>query len=145
VESAPTRYISSFIIEFISNFHCFCIHKYALSPDEIAMICLIAEESTREIRKDAYLSRNYGQEDRAIPNSHRSPVSARQVYTRLLMKRETTRRKLEQLAKQNFLQKVKGGYILPSQTGEDDYTKDLREFMIDGLANLQRYIEKMPA
>jgi Fic family protein len=143
-KSHPTRYISSFIIEFISDFICFCNENYQMSADDIAIISLIASESTREIRNDVFLTKNYGNEDDAFPSLHRPPTSAKTIYTRLGMKRETTRRKLESLADRQMITKVKGGYVFPAQIGLDDYTKDLREFFIKKLSSLDEYRRKMP-
>lgn len=144
MENVPTRYISSFAIEFISDFYCFCAGKYGLSAEEVAILSLIASESTREIRSDAFVARNYGDEDDAFPTVYRSPVSVKSVHTRLGMSRETTRRKLENLAERGLIKKVSGGFIFPAQRGDDDYTKDLRKFMVDKLAALGNYVKRMP-
>jgi DeoR/GlpR family transcriptional regulator of sugar metabolism len=58
------------------------------------------------------------------------------------MRRETTRRKLEDLANRGFLKKIKGGYTLPAQTDAADYTKELRDFLVSKVRGLQNYIEK---
>jgi DeoR/GlpR family transcriptional regulator of sugar metabolism len=60
------------------------------------------------------------------------------------MRRETTRRKLEDLANRGFLKKIKGGYTLPAQTDAADYTKELRDFLVSKVRGLQNYIEKIP-
>ena len=145
VNDLPTRYVASFVVEFISDFMHFCVEKYGFSIEEIAIICVVASESTREIRHDAYLLKTYGTEIAAIPNDFRFPVSVKFVCNRLGTSRETTRRKLESLANRGFLVRNKGGYTLPAQTDDADYTKELRDFLALKVNNLQKYIEKIPA
>jgi hypothetical protein len=145
VDDLPTRYISSFVVEFISDFMHFCVGKYGFSTDEISIICVVATESTREIRRDGYLLKTYGAEGPAIPDEFRFPVSVQFVCRRLGMPRETTRRKLENLATRGFLKKIKGGYSLPAQTDAADYTRELRDFLVLKIRGLQNYIEKIPA
>ncbi len=144
MENAPTRYISSFAVEFISDFICFCAEKYGFSAEEVAILSLVASESTREIRSDAFSARNYGGEDSAFPTGYRSPVSVKFIHTRLGMSRETTRRKLENLAARGLVKKTKGGFAFPAQMGDDDYTEDLRKFMVAKLVALENYIKRMP-
>lgn len=140
---AATRYVASFIVEFFSDFMCFAIQQDNLSPDEIAIICLVATESTREIRKDPFVMKNFGNEDFVFPDAHRPTVSIKTIHTRLGLSRETTRRKVEGLVKRGFLKKAKGGVFLPAQTGEDDYTKEIRDFLVRRLAVLDAYRDKM--
>lgn len=141
----PTRYIASFVVEFISDFMHFCVGKYDFSIEEIAIVCLVASESTREIRQHAYLLKTYGTEIAAIPDGFRFPVSVKFICNQLGTSRETTRRKLESLANRGFLVKDKGGYTLPAQTGDADYSRELRDFVALKIRNLQKYIEQIPA
>jgi len=60
------------------------------------------------------------------------------------MSRETARRKLERLVRDGSLIRGKGGYTLPAQTGADDFTKELRAFLLEKLTELNTYIKKMP-
>jgi DNA-binding MarR family transcriptional regulator len=131
-------------MEFISDFMCFCTHKYGLSPEEIAIVCFVASESIRDIRNEMFLTKSYGYEEDAFPSADRTPVSAKAIYARLNLKRETTRRKLKKLSHRNFIRKVNGGYILPAQLGADDYTKEFRDFIVNKLDILKKYIEKTP-
>lgn len=144
VDELPTRFISSFVVEFISDFMQFCVEKYGFSTEEISIICVVTTESTREIRHDGYLLKTYGAEGPAIPDEFRFPVSVQFVCRRLGMRRETTRRKLEDLANRGFLKKIKGGYTLPAQTDAADYTKELRDFLVSKVRGLQNFIEKIP-
>lgn len=141
---APTRYVASFIVEFISDFMRFSVEKYGFSAEEIAIVCLVASESTRELRRDAFIAKNYGSEDVAFPSGYRMPVSVKFVHVSLGMSRETARRKLEALVERGFLTRGKGGYTLPAQTGADDFTKELRTFLVRKLAELDNYVKKMP-
>ncbi len=141
---APTRYVASFIIEFISDFMRFSVEKYQFSTDEIAIVCLVASESTRDLRRDAFVTKNYGSEERAFPNGYRVPVSLKFIHVSLGMSRETTRRKLERLVKGGYLIRGKGGYTLPAQIGADDFTKELRAFLLEKLAQLNVYTKKIP-
>lgn len=139
-----TRYISSFIIEFISDFICYCKEKKGLSANDVAILCLVVSRSTHELIHDLFVSRNYGNEDFALPTKYRSPVSVKFIHTRLGMSRETTRRNLEDLVRRNFIHKVKGGYIFPAQVGEDDLTKDVRGYLVQRLSALENHVKKMP-
>ncbi len=144
MKNHSTRYTSAFIMEFVSDFMSFCSHNYELSLEEIAIVCFIASESTRDIRNEIFLTKNYGYEDDAFPNGYRSPVKVKEICNKLNLKRETTRRRLERLYRCNFIKKVKGGYILPAQIGADDYTKELRDFLVNRTNALSKYIEKTP-
>jgi len=145
VDDLPTRYVSSFVVDFISDFMHFCVEKYGFSTEEISIICVVTSESTREIRTDAYLLKTYGTETSALPDNFRFPVSVKFVCNRLGTRRETTRRKLEDLVNRGFLSKNKGGYTLPAQTGAADYTKDLRNFFVLKMRGIQHFIENIPA
>jgi hypothetical protein len=144
MDELPTRYISSFSVEFIIDFISFCVEKYGFSTEEISIICVVATESTREIRHDGYLLKIYGTEAQAIPDEFRFPVSVQFVCRRLGTRRETTRRKLEDLANRGFLNKIKGGYSLPAQTNANDYTRELRDFLVLKVCNLKGFIDKIP-
>jgi predicted DNA-binding transcriptional regulator len=122
----------------------FSVEKYGFSVDEIAIICLVASESIRDLRGDAFAARNYGTEDVAFPNEFRKPVSLKFVHVSLGLSRETARRKLESLVERGFLNRGKGGYTHPAQTGSDDYTKELRQFLVRKLVELETYIKKIP-
>jgi hypothetical protein len=144
MSTAATRYVSSFIVELVSDFMLFSVEKLNLSPEEIAIVCLVASESTREIRKDAFATRNFGGEDQAFPDVERPPVSIKFIHTRLGLSRETTRRKVAGLVERKFLKRAKGGVILPAQTGEDDYTRELRGFLLRKLEVIEAYRRKIP-
>jgi hypothetical protein len=141
---ASTRYIASFIVELFSDFMCFAIKQNGFSPEEVAIICVVATESTREIRKDAFAARQFGGEDYAFPDTERPAVSIKFIHTRLGMSRETTRRKVADLVERGFLKRTKGGVILPAQTGEDDYTREIRSFLVRKLDAIGAYRNKMP-
>jgi IclR helix-turn-helix domain len=139
-----TRYISSFIVELFSDFMCFAVQQDNLSLEEIAIICLVSTESTREIRKDPFVMRNFGSEDFVFPDTHRPAVSIKTIHTRLGLSRETTRRKVANLVERGFLKQAKGGVFLPAQTGDDDYTKEIRTFLARKLEVLNAYLSKLP-
>jgi hypothetical protein len=143
MSGAATRYVASFIVEFFSDFICFAVQQNNLTPEEIAIICLVASESTRAIRKDPFAMRSFGTEDFAFPDTERPAVSIKVIHTRLGLSRETTRRKVAHLVERGFLRKAKGGVILPAQVGEDDYTKELRNFLIRKVEVLNSYRDKM--
>ncbi len=141
---APTRYISSFIVEIFAEFMCVAVEKLQLSPDEVAILCLVASESTREIRKDPFARKNFGAEEFAFPDTDRPVVSIKFIHTRLGLSRETTRRKVAGLVEQGFLKRAKGGVFFPAQIGEDDYTEELRRFFVRKLQVLAEYRDRMP-
>jgi DNA-binding MarR family transcriptional regulator len=139
-----TRYIASFIVEFFSDFMCFAIKQNNLTPEEVVIICLVAAESTREIRKDPFAMRHFGTEEFAFPDTERPTVSVKVIHTRLGLSRETTRRKVAGLVERGFLKRTRGGVFLPAQTGEDDYTREIRNFLVRKLDVLNAYRDKMP-
>ena len=141
---ASTRYIASFIVELFSDFMCFAVKQNDLTPEEVVILCLVASESTREIRKDVFAARHFGGEDFVFPEPERPVVSIKFIHTSLGLSRETTRRKVADLVERGFLKKAKGGVILPAQTGEDDYTKEIRSFLVCKLDVISAYRNKMP-
>lgn len=144
MKSAATRYVSSFFIEVFSDFLSFAIHQNDLTPEEVAIICVVAAESTRELRKDPFAARNFGAEDIVLPDGDRPPVSLKYIYTTLGLSRETTRRKVGDLVERGFLRRAGRGVILPAQVGEDDYTTEIRAFLVRKLEVLNSYLAKMP-
>ena len=144
VEDAQSRYISSFTSEFISEVMCFCAEKYQMSPDEVAILSLVASENVREMRNNAYLTRHFGGEKNALPVSERLPVNVKFVHTRLGMSRETIRRKMKIMAEKRLIEKTKGGFVVPAQMGPDDYSYELRVFVVKKLILLENYIKSMP-
>jgi DeoR-like helix-turn-helix domain len=143
MQGAATRYISSFIVEFFSDFMCFAIKLNDVSVEEVAILCLVAAESTREIRKDPFVMKNFGTEDFVFPDTLRPTVSIKVIHTQLGMSRETARRKVATLVERGFLKRAKGGVYLPAQTGDDDYTKELRTFLVRKLEVLDTYRSKL--
>ncbi len=144
MSGAASRYIASFFVELFSDFMRVGIRQNDLTVEEVAIICIVASESTREIRKDPFATRHFGTEDRAVPDDARPSVSLKFIYTSLAMSRETTRRKVAGLVERGFLKRSGRGVYLPSQTGADDYTKELRAFLTRKVEVLNGYLDKMP-
>ena len=145
MKGAATRYVSSFFIEVFSDFLRFSIHQNDLTVEEVAILCVVAAESTRELRKDPFAVRNFGAEDNMVlPEGDRPPVSLKYIYTTLAMSRETTRRKVASLVERGFLRRSRRGVFFPAQVGEDDYTRELRVFLLRKLEVLNGYLAKMP-
>lgn len=142
--TAHPRFVASLIAEFVSDFIRFSVKQYHFSMDEIAIVSLVASESTRELRSDAFVAMTYGNEMSAIPNQDRPPVSLKFVHVSLGMSRETARRKLEDLVKRGYLIRGKGGYFLPAQVGKDDFTKEFRAFVAGKQEMLQGLMNKIP-
>lgn len=140
----PTRYVSSFVVELISDFHIYCNKKYNLSADEVAIITLVASESTRTIREDKFFIQNYGWEKDAFPNVVRQAITTKIIHTSLGMSRETTRRKVNALVKKGFLKRTENGVIFPEQTNGDDYTAEFRLHLYHKMEKLMGYMDKIP-
>jgi hypothetical protein len=142
--AAASRYIASFFTELLGEFMRFGIHRYDLTVEEVAIIVLVASESTRELRTDPSAKRIYGGEKLAMPNEVRPSVSLKFINTSLGMSRETTRRRVAGLVERGYLKRSGRGVYLPSQTGEDDSTFELRGFLVRKLKVLNAYLEKIP-
>lgn len=141
---AATRYVASFFVEMFSDFMRFAIHQNDLTPDEVAIVCLVAAESTRELRKDSFATRNFSTEDYVFPDAARPSVSIRHIHTSLGMSRETTRRKVAGLVERGFLKRAGHGVYFPAQAGGDDYTREIRLFLTRKLEVLNDYLAKIP-
>ncbi|TAD83707.1 MAG: hypothetical protein EAY70_01855 [Sphingomonadales bacterium] len=144
MENASTRYVASFFVEVFSDFLRFAVHQNNLAPEEVAIICVVAAESTRELRRDPFATRNFGTEAVVLPDAARPVVSIKFIHTSLGMSRETTRRKVAGLVERGFLKRGGRGVYLPAQVGEDDYTKEIRAFLLRKLSVLNAYLAKMP-
>ncbi|WP_295531528.1 hypothetical protein, partial [Novosphingobium sp. Chol11] len=144
MEIKSTRYISLVICDFISDFLCYCCRNKGLSPDEIAIICVIVTQTVRELKTSNFARVNFGTENFALPNEYRPSISVKFVQNQLGMSRETTRQKLESLGTKKFMHKTKGGYTFPAQYGDDDLTKDLREYLMKRYILLQEDLNNMP-
>jgi Holliday junction resolvasome RuvABC ATP-dependent DNA helicase subunit len=127
----PTRKASSFLLRHIVDFLSFAVNHYQLSIEEVAMVCLVAVESTRPIVDDTFMSTNFGFERDVLPLEERPAVSLKFVYATLGINRETARRKMERLVNKGFIIKTPEGYILPMQAGETDFSRELRTYLLN--------------
>lgn len=144
MSGAASRYIASFIIELFSDFMRFGVHQNDLTVEEVAIICLVASESTRELRKDSFAARAYGTEAAAIPDDARPTVSLKFIHTSLGMSRETTRRRVAGLVERGYLKRSGRGVYFPAQTGADDFTHEIRNFLMRKVKDLNAYLGKIP-
>lgn len=142
--AAASRYVASFFIELFSEFLRFGVHQNNLTVEEVAIICLVASESTRELRKDPFATRAFGGEGTAIPDEARPSVSLKFIHTSLGMSRETTRRRVVALVERGYLRRSGRGVYFPAQTGKDDYTKEIRSFLVRKLKDVNTYLDKIP-
>lgn len=139
-----SRYISSFIMSFAADLMSMGIHRLGCSLEEIAILCAVLGESTSDLRNDTFLKVNYGSEDYAFPNEYRKVVRVKYVQEKLGLSRETARRRLEGLVARNLLVKKDRGYIFPAQVGEQDYTKDIRGYLLVSIRKLDEFIKSIP-
>jgi hypothetical protein len=144
MSGAASRYIASFIIELFSEFMRFGVHQNDLTVEEVAIICLVASESTRELRKDLFVARTYGSEATVMPDEARPTVSLKFIHTSLGMSRETTRRRVAGLVERGYLRRSGRGVYFPAQTGADDFTYEIRGFLMRKLKDLNAYLGKIP-
>jgi len=142
--AVASRYIASFFIELFSEFLRFGVHQNNLTVEEVAIICVVASESTRDLRRDPFATRTFGGEERAIPDEARPSVSLKFIHTSLGMSRETTRRRVMGLVERGYLKRSGRGVFFPAQVGPDDYTRDIRNFLVRKLRDLDGYLEKIP-
>lgn len=142
--AAASRYIASAYIEIFSEFIRFAVHQNHLSVEEVAIICVVAAESTRELRKDPFATRTYGGEGAAMPNEARASVSLKFIHSSLGMSRETTRRRVNALVERGYLRRAGRGVFFPAQTGTDDYTAEMRGFLVRKLKDVNAYLGKVP-
>lgn len=131
-------------MELFTEFLRFGIHQNDLTVEEVAIICLVASESTRELRKDPFSTRNYGSEEAAIPDDARPTVSLKFIHTTLGMSRETTRRRVVGLVERGLLRRSRRGIYFPAQIGEADYTYEMRAFLLRKLKDVAAYLRKIP-
>jgi hypothetical protein len=144
MSEAASRYVASFFIELFSEFMRFGVHQNDLTVEEVAIICLVAAESTRELRKDPFVARTYGSEADTMPDEARPTVSLKFIHTSLGMSRETTRRRVAGLVEGGYLKRSGRGVYFPAQTGTDDYTHEIRSFLVRKLKDLNAYLDKIP-
>lgn len=142
--SAATRYIASFIVEVFGDFLRFSVHQNDLTVEEVAIICLVAAESTREVRKNPFATRNFGGEDDVLPNDVRPSVPLKYIHTSLGMSRETTRRKVSALVERGFLRRSGAGVMFPAQDGDSDQTREIRLFLARKVDVLAEYLARLP-
>ena len=144
MSGAASRYVASFFIELFSDFLRFGVHQNDLTVEEVAIICLVAAESTRELRKDPFATHTFGREGAAIPDEARPSVSLKFIHTSLGMSRETTRRRVAGLVERGYLKRSGRGVYFPAQTGADDFTFEIRSFLVRKLKDLNAYLGKIP-
>lgn len=139
-----SRYVASFFIELFSEFMRFAIDHNDLTVEEIAIVTVVAAESTRELRNNPFAARNFGGEENVIPDDARPSVSLKFIHTSLGMSRETARRRVVSLIERGHLKRSGRGIYFPAQIGEDDYTAEMRAFLLRKLKDLNAYLEKIP-
>jgi len=144
MSDAASRYVASFFIELFSEFMRFGVQQIDLTVEEVAIICVVAAESTRELRQDPFVTRTFGREGAAIPDEARPCVSLKFIHTSLGMSRETTRRRVAGLVERGYLKRSGRGVYFPAQTGVDDYTYEVRNFLVRKLKDLNAYLGKIP-
>lgn len=141
---AASRYVASIFMEMFSECLRIGIHNNDLSVDEVAIICLVASESTRELRTDPLVLRKFASEAAAIPDEARPAVSLKFIYTSLGMSRETTRRRINGLVARGFLRRSRRGFYFPAQAGDADYTLEIRSFLVRRLEELDTCLARLP-
>lgn len=129
-DDRPTRRIASYMLRQVVDFLGFAVNHYGLSIEEVAIVCLVATESTRPIVEHPSLSNTYGNEAEVLPLAERVPVTLKFIYASLGINRETARRKLERLAERGYIIKTPKGYIVPEQTGTTDFSLELRNYLL---------------
>ena len=144
MSGAASRYVASFFIELFTEFLRFGVHQNDLTVEEVAIVCLVASESTRNLRKDPFLTRTFANEEAAIPDEARPSVSLKFIYTSLGMSRETTRRRVNGLVERGYLRRSGRGVYFPAQVGDADYTFEIRSFLVRKLKDLNSYLAKIP-
>lgn len=138
----PTRFISAAMVSALTDFIKTVVVLKGFSVEDIAIIALVASESTKALRSDKYSREIYGYETNVIPNSERNPIPLKAIYTSLGLNRETARRKVKGLVEGGHLLKVKGGFIFPQQNAESDYTADLRRIASHRVIDLCRLLQR---
>lgn len=144
MSGTASRYVGSFFVELFSEFMRFGVQQNNLTIEEVAIICIVASESLRELRKDPFVTRNYGREGAAIPDEARPSVSLKFIHTSLGMSRETARRRVNGLVERGYLKRSGRGVFFPAQVGNNDYTYEIRSFLVRKLKDLNAYLEKIP-
>ncbi len=141
----PTRYVSSLTVRFFSEFITTVVSLKGFTLDEIAIISLVATESTRPMVDELGLYRDFAFEDMALPDEQRPAVKLKFIYTSLGINRETARRKLNKLVERGLIVKREDGYIFPEQVGAQDYTSDVRRVQARKFMELSRHLMKIGA
>lgn len=119
-QARATRLLSALYLRHFADFIVHAVHKLKLSVDEVAIISLVAAESTRPLIDETDLAQQFGREVDVMPSEHRRPVSLKFIYSSLGMNRETARRRLNTIVDRGLLLKVNGGFVFPPQTGRAD-------------------------
>lgn len=129
----PTRLAASLFTKYLVDLVGFAVNRYKISIEELAIIALVFTESTRALREDPDLARNFGFEREGLPNKYRPTVSLKDVYTTLGLSRETTRRKLERLVERGFLVRLDNRYLFALPPSGEEFSSDFRLVLMDRL------------
>lgn len=138
----PTRFVTAALVSAFAEFIKTVVILKDLSVEDMAIIILVAAESTKALTSDKHIRTVYGYEEQVIPDSDRPPLSLKAIYTSLGMNRETARRKVKGLVEKGYIHKVEGGYIFPQQVGQSDYTADLRRIVSSRILTLLRLLQR---
>ncbi len=142
-EDLPTRFLGLLFVRELYELAKLAIHRYDMDIDELMIVCCVVSESTRDLLEEIYLSKEFGYEPKVLPTAERHPVSLKSIHTALNMSRETARRKLLRLVDRGFLIRAKEGYIFPAQSGEHDYTAELRRALAHNAARFMKHLERL--
>jgi hypothetical protein len=137
----PTRFVAAAMVSTFADFLKNVVLLKGLSIEDLAIIIVVAAESTKALTSDRNTRNIYGFEHDVIPNSERHPLPLKTIYTSLGLNRETARRKVNGLVERGYLMKVGRGYIFPQQTGQSDYTADLRRIVSLRVINLLKLLQ----
>ena len=127
--NSASRFSASLFCKHMIELINFAVYKYDLSIEELAIIALVFSESTRPMRENPELARQFGLESKGLPDELRPTVQLKFVHETLGLSRETARRKLERLVERGFLDRRENRYLFANPEPGNDFTRDLRLYL----------------
>ena len=129
-DSLAARYLSTFFLGEFIGLIAFCTDKLKIDGVDMQILACIAHFSSWQAINEGIDNGTISTENFDPAQIVHKPVNAKSIYLTLGLSRETVRRRLIFLESSGIFQKVDGGYIFPVQSGDADFSRDIRVYML---------------
>jgi hypothetical protein len=137
IDGIPARYMTVLLIGELVDITNIFGEKLKLDVTDTLILACLAYFSSRRGLIDAVDRGELATQSAAVLQIQHHPINAKSIHLKLGMSRETVRRRLVYLESRGLIKKLDDGYFFPVQTGEDDVTRQVREYCVGAALRLR--------